>query len=220
MGDRETTRTVYDATADHYAQAVGTEISDAFEAPLDRELLALFVDELGSAPGIVADLGTGVGRVAALLTRAGRDDVIGIDLSPQMLRVARRAHPAVRLAAAALAALPLRAGSLDGAVCWYSIIHTSAADLEAVVSEIGRVLRPGCPVLFGFQAGAGESIERANAYGTDFTLTSYRHDPATLVAILRRRGFTVRREAVRPAALPHESSPQGFVLARFGSPDS
>jgi ubiquinone/menaquinone biosynthesis C-methylase UbiE len=214
VGDRHTTRAVYDATADQYAQVVGTEISEAFEAPLDRELLASFVDELGSKAGTVVDLGTGVGRVAAFLTHAGVADVIGIDLSTQMLRVAHGAHPDVAFGAATLAALPVRTAGLDGAVSWYSIIHTAVADLDPVIAEIARVLRPGRPVLFGFQAGRGEAVERPNAHGTELTLTSHRHDPDAVAALLQRHGFAVVRQVTRPAALPHETTPQAFILAR------
>jgi trans-aconitate methyltransferase len=87
-------RAAYDATAEVYAELVGTVVSGAFEAPLDRALLAAFAESVTDAgAGPVADLGCGPGRVAALLADHGLE-VSGIDVSTVMVDVARRTHPA------------------------------------------------------------------------------------------------------------------------------
>jgi SAM-dependent methyltransferase len=212
-----TTRAVYDATADQYATIVGTEVSADFEAPLDRLLLANFARKFAGTPSLlVGDLGTGVGRVAAYL-RARAVTVVGLDLSPAMVAIASATHPTVPFAAGSLFDLPLGDGSLDGAIGWYSIIHTAPADLPVPFGEIARVLRPASPVLFGFQAGDGTAIVRTEAHGTAHTLTSYRHDPADVSEQLVALGFDVLQTATRSAVLAHETSPQSFVLARSAS---
>ena len=61
--------------------------------PLDRALLAAFVETVS---GPVADLGCGPGHVTAHLHSLGCQ-AFGIDLSPEMVGVARRAYPAVCL---------------------------------------------------------------------------------------------------------------------------
>lgn len=86
-----TTRAVYDATAARYARLVGTELTAAFEGPIDRALPAAFVESLGDSAEPVADVGCGPGRVAACLAARGID-VVGVDVSPAMLAVARDAH--------------------------------------------------------------------------------------------------------------------------------
>ena len=61
MGDPtqvSSTRAAFDATADLYAVRIGTEISAEVEAPLDRTLLAEFVELVGDGSP-VADLGCG-----------------------------------------------------------------------------------------------------------------------------------------------------------------
>jgi SAM-dependent methyltransferase len=87
-----TARAVYDARAEAYVQLVGTALTPAFDAPIDRAVLAAFVEYLteGTA-GPVADVGCGPGRVAAFLAANGLE-VLGFDVSEAMLAVARDAH--------------------------------------------------------------------------------------------------------------------------------
>ncbi len=210
----ESTKAVYDATADQYARTVGTEVTAEFEAPLDRSILRGFVDRLRDRGcSRVADLGTGVGRIARFLHE--RDlSVVGIDLAPGMVAVARNAHPSIPFAAASLFDLPFAHDSLDGAVCWYSIIHTAPDELEQPFEEIARILRSEREVLFGFQAGDGTPIVRTEAHGTAHTLTNYRHDPDDIARRLAVSGFEVSQCAIRSTALSHETSPQAFIVAR------
>lgn len=214
-GELARTRASYDATADLYAQSVGTEISESIEAALDRLLLDN-VASLFSDGGRVGDLGCGPGRVSAFLAGHGVD-VVGIDLSIRMLEVGRRAHPHLCFAAGDLAALPLADHSLDGAVCWYSIIHTAPDRLGRVFDELARVLAPGGYLLLAFQAGNGEARHRSDVRGTAVALTNYLHDPDDVVRSLTGAGFLVASRVVRDPELAHESSPQAFVEARLRS---
>jgi len=207
-----TTRASYDATAALYARSVGTEISDSIEAALDRSLL----EDLASLfchGGRVADLGCGPGRVAAFLAAKGVE-VVGIDLSLGMLEMARRAHADLPCAVGDLGALPLADRSLDGAVCWYSIIHTEPHRLDAVFNEMARVLVADGHVLLAFQAGRGERLHRTDVQGTPVKLTNYQHDPDDVARRLTSAGFEVRSCAVREPELVHESTAQAFVFAQ------
>jgi len=207
-----TTRASYDATAALYARSVGTEISVSIEAALDRSLL----EDLASLfchGGRVADLGCGPGRVAAFLAAKGVE-VVGIDLSLGMLEMARRAHPDLRFAVGDLGALPVADHSLDGAVCWYSIIHTEPHRLDTVFNELARVLIAEGHVLLAFQAGRGERLHRTDVQGTPVALTNHLHDPDDVARRLTNAGFEVRSCAVREPELVHESTAQAFVLAQ------
>lgn len=209
-----TTRAAYEATAETYAEWVGTDLSDAIEAPLDRALLEAFVGSLANATvGPVADVGCGPGRVAAFLAGHGLD-VLGVDVSPAMLVVARRAHPGITFEEGELTDLPLPDGALAGAVCWYSIIHTPPEHLGSVFNELGRVLKPEGQLLLAFQAGAGEAVHRSEIHGTKESLTSYRHAPDEISRYLIDAGLEAHAQATRGPEFPHESTPQAFILAR------
>jgi SAM-dependent methyltransferase len=213
-----TARAAYDGTADAYTEWIGTELSPATEGPLDRALLGAFVEfvaELTAKP--VADVGCGPGRVAAFLAAQGLE-VLGVDVSPAMLAVARSAHPSIQFMEGTLTDLPVLDGTLAGAVCWYSIIHTPPGSLGAVCTELVRALAPEGYVLVAFQAGEGEAVHRAEAYGRKVSLTSYRHVPDDVARCLTSAGLHVRARAVREPEFTHESAPQAFILARSRGP--
>ena len=205
-----TTRAVYDATAARYAAAVGTEINEAFEAPLDRAVLAAFV-EMAPEDGLVLDAGCGPGRVAALLHRRGLN-VVGVDLAPAMITTARETHQGIRFEEGELTALPLAERSVSAAVYWYSIIHTPADGLGPLFAELRRVIGPGGPVLVAFQCGDGEAVVRHDAYGSGVALTNYRHAPDEVVRALGAAGIELHAQVVRQPLLAHETTTQAFVL--------
>jgi ubiquinone/menaquinone biosynthesis C-methylase UbiE len=212
-----TARAIYDATAEVYAKLVGTEVSAAFEGPVDRAFLAAFVEFVGVTAAPVADVGCGPGRVAAFLAAHGLD-VVGVDVSQAMLTVARDAHPDIRFEEGRLTALPFRDGSLGGVVCWYSIIHTPSEHLDEVFAELERVLTGDGHLLLAFQAGDGECVHRADAYRTGISLTNYRHSLDEVARSLIAAGLRVHARAVREPELDHESTAQAFILARSGAP--
>ncbi|WP_052745466.1 class I SAM-dependent methyltransferase [Allosalinactinospora lopnorensis] len=82
----------------------------------------------------MADLGCGPGRVTAYLDSLGVA-VFGLDLSPAMVALARRAYPGPRFDEGSMGALKMADGALGGAVAWYSIIHTPPERLPAVFGE-------------------------------------------------------------------------------------
>ncbi|MDR9440845.1 MAG: malonyl-ACP O-methyltransferase BioC [Halomonas sp.] len=96
----------------------------------------------------VLDLGCGPGEMAAhLAERFGAGGtVIGLDLAPGMLEVARRTHgDAARWLCGDAAALPLGDASQDLVVSNLAIQWCPA--LDTVMAELRRVLRPGGRVL-------------------------------------------------------------------------
>jgi demethylmenaquinone methyltransferase / 2-methoxy-6-polyprenyl-1,4-benzoquinol methylase len=91
--------------------------------------------------GHVLDVATGTGLVAAALRRRGFG-VTGLDLSPEMLAVARRRFGAeVQLIQASAAALPLGSASFDHLTVTHVLRYV--ADPQATLAELARVVRPG-----------------------------------------------------------------------------
>lgn len=202
----ESTRATYDAVAEDYARLV-TGL-DA-EGPLDRAMLADFADRVD---GPVADVGCGTGRLTAYLAGLGID-VVGIDLSPGMVAVARRAYPGLRFEVGTMTALDLPDASRAGVLAWYSIIHTPPQGLPEVVAEVRRVLAPGGHVLLGFQAGADEHRSMTHAYGHTVACDAWLHAPDTVVQVLEDAGFVVDARLVREPA-GRERRAQASLLAR------
>ncbi len=209
-----TSRRVYDHSVDRYVDAIGTEISERFETRFDQAMIASFIERLqADDPGPVLDVGCGPGRIAALLADRGLD-ASGCDIASGMVEAARAAHPNITFTCAPLTNLPAETASLAGAVYWYSIIATPPEALDAAWDELGRALRRNGEVLVAFQAGDGEAIAQPNAHGSDTTLTLFRHSPNHVAETLRSAGFAVHSTVTRDAELEHETTAQGFVMAR------
>jgi ubiquinone/menaquinone biosynthesis C-methylase UbiE len=208
---------VYDATAEAYAENVGTELNDRCETAFDLGILGAAIAAFRTVPGTVLDLGCGPGRATAFLHRAGLD-VVGVDPSAGMLAVARRTHPDLRFEHGSINAIPVPDGSAAGIVCWYSIIHTAPDNLDAAFTEMQRACRPGASLVLAFQSGAGERLDRPNAYGSEHVLTLYRHGLDDVQQRLRATGFVIHAYAQREAELEFETTPQAFVIARTQEP--
>ncbi len=92
---------------------------------------------------VVADLGCGTGALVAQLAPHVKQ-VIGIDLSPEMLKAARQRMTGlanVELRKGDLAKLPIAAGTCDAALCVLALTYVD--DPPLAVREMRRILRPG-----------------------------------------------------------------------------
>ena len=201
------TKAAYDAVATLYAEL----FSDILKTlPLERAMLAAFAELVQAHDaGPVADLGCGPGHVTAHLNALG-PATFGIDLSPEMIALARQAHPDLRFDEGSMTALDLADGSLGGVLANFSVIHTPPAQVPVVFAEFGRVLAPGGYLLIGFFAGDDPVPE---AFDHKVTL-AYRWSPDSLADLLGQAGFgevgRLRREPVEGERPFH----QAFLLMR------
>ncbi|REJ85757.1 MAG: GNAT family N-acetyltransferase [Acidobacteria bacterium] len=192
--DLATVRDGYDALASAYADALCDELDGK---PLDRHLLARFAEAVGGS-GVVADLGCGPGHVAERLRRHGVE-VLGVDLSPGMVREAARRFPEVRFQTADFGALPMADGELAGAVAFYSIVHLDPRSLPEAFAEWRRVCRPGAPLLVAFhvEGDEGRTVHVDELFEVAVSLDFFFHRPDVVAAALRAAGFEVREQCLR-----------------------
>lgn len=177
-----TTADAYDTVAVLYAELARDSLAGL---PLDRSILATFAELVTTAGGgPVAELGCGPGYLTAHLRDSGLD-VFGIDLSPVMIDLARETYPDLRFEVGSMNALDLADGALNGAVSWYSLIHTPPRDVPPYFAEFRRVLAPGGHLLLGFFESAGEPV---TAFDHKVT-TAYRWPLDDLAAMAREAGF-------------------------------
>jgi malonyl-CoA O-methyltransferase len=100
---------------------------------------------LPAPPARVLEVGTGTGDGAAALARVFPEaEVVGVDLAPEMVEVARGKNPGIRFEAADAARLPFPDGHFD---------LVAQLNVPFYPREVKRVLRPGGHVLVASTLG-------------------------------------------------------------------
>jgi SAM-dependent methyltransferase len=117
-------------------------------APLTTLALEPLLDAARIAAGQrVLDVATGPG-VAAAVAHCRGADVVGVDVSPGMVALAREAHPSIDFRVAEVTALPFLDDAFDAVLCNFGLGHFPQP--EAALSECVRVLAPGGRLAFSW----------------------------------------------------------------------
>jgi SAM-dependent methyltransferase len=143
---RPLVRRQFDGLAPVWESRMGPEGLLPLEASLDR---------IAHPPARALDLGTGTGKAARVLARRFPEaEVVGADLSPEMVAEAERLLPGELVGRVAFqvadgAELPFEDGTFD------LIVHQNAIPF---FREVARVLAPGGTAVFAFTRGAETPI--------------------------------------------------------------
>jgi SAM-dependent methyltransferase len=203
------TRESYDKLAAAYAEHLASELAGK---PLDRHLLNRFAEDVRDR-GRTADLGCGPGHVARYLREQGAE-VLGIDLSPEMIREANRLHPEIEFQVGDMRSLDFPDGRLAGIVSFYSLIHFEDREIAPVLSEMRRILAPGGLALVAFHIG-DETVHPEELWGVPISLDFRFFQPAWMSSKLREAGFQILESTERePYPEAEYPSRRCYLLAR------
>ena len=139
----------YDQIAERYADATraGRGPETYFRSFLTRVL------ELVPDGGQVLDLGCGAGLITADLTTRAR--VVAVDISAAQLELASRNAPDAWLVRADMKDVAFEAGSFDGIVAFWSLIHVPRESHGSAIARIHAWLKPGG--VFAGTLGSGDN---------------------------------------------------------------
>ncbi|WP_327581724.1 methyltransferase domain-containing protein [Nonomuraea sp. NBC_00507] len=175
---------------------------------IDEPIVHEIVDALPA--GVALDAACGTGRLAAYLASRGHQ-VLGVDSSPDMLARARERVPQGEFHLGDLRLLPVPDDAVDLVACSLALTHV--AELDPVLTEFARVLRPGGHVVIsdmhpeGVARGISPPVRLAD--GRPARVATYRHLIGDYIRAALAAGLQVRRceepllhtgdEAVPPA---------------------
>ncbi len=156
---------------------------------LDRLLLREFA-AVNKDKGLCADLGCGPGQTTRFLYDHGLKDIVGIDLSLEMVSVARKLSPELKFETGDLLNIGYAPGYLGSALAFYAIVHFHPDQVRQCFGEINRVLKTGGHFLFSFHAGDQiVHFDKARDKDVDIDLIFFKTND--LIALLRETGFNV-----------------------------
>jgi SAM-dependent methyltransferase len=142
----------YDAIADRFATWRGE-----IEGSPDNEWLGALLSALPEQAAIL-ELGCGQGLAARRLVDEGHR-YIGVDLSTEQLRRARKLVPEAEFRHGDLAELDFSSESLDAVVSLYVFGHLPRAELPGLLERVALWLRPGGWLLATFGRSGGGGVQ-------------------------------------------------------------
>ena len=185
------TREIYDSRSYEWLEYSGGKDRACFW----QEELSSFLDHLGQGKRVL-EVGCGPATDGKYLLGGGCRDVVSIDYSSGMLKMAGEILPPASgrpdLCQMDAYHLGFPPESFDG--FWATAVFVHLADPEVSLNEIHRVLKPAGYGLISVKEGQGERIDQRTGY--------YFHDypgsgPGNFPSILSETGFQVVESGVR-----------------------
>lgn len=149
-----------------YARVAGGDLDRKRQD--DRQRCRHLLNFAKLPPGLrILDIGTGIGLLPIMLAEDGAQNVVGIDISPEMLeqaeflRLSRLNEATARVSyrMAPADALPFRDETFDAVTSRLVLNHVRRPD--RILKEVVRVLKPGGVLILAELLGVDNSVKRA-----------------------------------------------------------
>ena len=186
-------RTMYEDTADSYAQMMDIEI----DLPVYAEVLGRLRDRIATTPGAVVDTACGSGHMLSMYHERydQTHPLVGVDLSPRMVSIAGKKLGAnARVATDNMCDLSsMRSGSSSAVLNFFALHHLDPKGVRLAFREWCRVLAPGGQLVVAAWEGSG-----AIDYGDESDIVALRYGSSELSAWAQEAGFSITRCVVEP----------------------
>lgn len=176
----------YNKTAKNYADKF---IDELYKKHLDRILLKSFASENLNS-GKLIDLGCGPGQTTKFLSDCGLTDILAVDISLEMLRVAKNINPQLNFEIADILNLKYPDKFFGSAIAFYSIVHFDYSQIKIAFSEIKRVLIDNGQFLFSFHIG-DNAVHLDNFLDHQVSIDFYFFEVSKIINLLLEAGFEI-----------------------------
>jgi ubiquinone/menaquinone biosynthesis C-methylase UbiE len=200
----------YDRVAEEYA---GQFCDEMDKKPFDRKMLDWLAEKVNAA-GVICDLGCGPGQIAGYLHSRGVE-VCGIDLSPEMVRLARELNPDIPFQQGDMLSLEsVPDDSYRAIAAFYSIIHIPRPSVIDALRELKRVLHTAGTLLLTFHIGR-QTIHRDEFLGKEVSLDFHFFETEEMKSFLISAGFELEEVLERdPYPEVEYPSRRAYIFAR------
>lgn len=199
----------YNQTAEEYAKVFYDELS---HKSFDRIVLKRFAKE-NKAKGKIADLGCGTGQTTKFLHDLGVENLVGIDLSSEMVKQASELNNDIDFEVGNMLDLEKSDEEFGAVLAFYAIVHFNYGEIEKAFTEIYRVLKHSGQFLFSFHVGT-EQVDLDEFLDKNLKITFYYFEVDKILEILEMVGFKVLETVVRyPYKDVEYPSNRAYILA-------
>lgn len=173
---------------DKYANQYQDKFMDVslYHATLD-----LFCQQVARPAAQVLDLACGPGNITKYLFNKRPDfQIMGVDLSPQMIALAQANNTGAQFQLSDCRALLTLGQNYDGIICGFGLPYLSKAESEQLIRDAGQVLAAqGCLYLSTMEGDYNQSGFKGPSSGGEEVLYQYYHEADYLIAALEENGF-------------------------------
>jgi SAM-dependent methyltransferase len=177
----------------------------------------VFCDALRPGPARVLDAACGPGAVARYLkARRPELDLLGIDLAPRMVELAREAVPLARFAVHDCRCLAELQAPFDGIICAFGLPYLSTNEATAFIRAAGQALVTGGVLYLSTMLGTPEEsgVQRSS---TGEQVYVYFHSEEQIIGSLHARRFVILNQAKIPSpAAASKKTTDLLVIAKAG----
>ena len=175
--------------------SISAAYAETFSEPSDHidDFLRLIPTE-----GKVLDAGCGPGVDSAYMSAKGFR-VIGVDLSSQMLELAREKSPNTVFQLADVRKVSFEDETFDGVLASYSLIHLPKKDVPETVDNFFRMLKPGGAICIGIQEGKSAEVFLPEPLKPEEKVFLNVMSAKELKELVKNGGFEITSEFTRPA---------------------
>ena len=139
----------------------------------------------------ILDAGCGPGRDALTLSEEGYE-AVGIDLTPEMIKLAKESGPDIDFHVRDLRKTEFDEASFDGIWANASVIHIPKQEIGIVLKEFARILKPSGILFVSVLKGEGERAHLMKYFYEGELAVSF-YDKDEFSVELERNGFKVLR---------------------------
>jgi ubiquinone/menaquinone biosynthesis C-methylase UbiE len=194
--------------------AIGERYDDAFPHKSAQIIATQWVIDRLPPGARVLDVGCGTGvPTAGMMVESGLD-VVGIDVSAEMLRIARFNVPNARFVAMDLQEIDSALGDFDAAVAFFSLLMLRRNEIPTAIRRIRKMVRPGGFFAIGMVEADLDYVP-ITFLGAEVRATGYPR--AELETLLVSDGLEIREvdvEEFEPASPDVPPERQIFVYCR------
>ncbi|MDP4000424.1 MAG: class I SAM-dependent methyltransferase [bacterium] len=175
--------------------SISAAYAETFSEPSDH-----IDDFLGLIPkgGKVLDAGCGPGVDSAYMSAEGFR-VIGVELSPQMLELAREKSPDAEFQLTDIREIGFDGETFDGVLASYSLIHLPKKDVPGIIGNFFRILKSGGAVCIGIQEGKSAEVFLPEPLKPAEKMFLNVMSAEELKELVKNGGFKIMSEFTRPA---------------------